>query len=70
MSNEWMIDVLTDLRKFAFQNGLMELAEQLDDTIHVAVAEVKGPTSHAVRSRDHACETGSLPRAHAAGKNL
>jgi len=40
MSQDWMIDVLLDLRKFAQKNGLGRLAEQLDDTIHVAVAEI------------------------------
>lgn len=70
MSNEWMIDVLTDLRKFAFQNGLMELAEQLDDTIHVAVSEVQGPRSHSMRAAAHASQTGSVPRTHAASDNF
>jgi len=40
MSQEWMIDVLTDLKSFARKNGLMGLAEQLDDTILVAAAEL------------------------------
>ena len=40
MSQDWMIDVLQDLRKFARKNGLEDLAEQLDDTIHIAVADI------------------------------
>lgn len=40
MSQEWMIDVLSDLRKFALANGLMGLAEQLDHSILVAAAEL------------------------------
>lgn len=40
MSQEWMIDVLTDLKKFAQTNGLMALAEQLDDSILVATSEI------------------------------
>lgn len=40
MSQDWMIDVLQDLRKFARKNGMGELAEQLDDTIHIAVEEI------------------------------
>ncbi len=40
MSQEWMIDVLTDLKQFAKSNGLIGLAEQLDDTILVAVTEM------------------------------
>ncbi|GGA23713.1 hypothetical protein GCM10011498_25770 [Amylibacter cionae] len=39
MSQEWIISVLKDLKNFANQNQLGRLAEQLDDTIHVAVAE-------------------------------
>lgn len=40
MSQEWMIQVLRDLRSFAAENGMHGLAEQLDDTIHVATSEV------------------------------
>ena len=40
MSQDWMISVLQDLRSFARQNGYPQLAEQIDDTIHVAVAEL------------------------------
>lgn len=40
MQNEWILDVLTDLRTFAHQNGLTVLAEHLDDTRLVAVAEL------------------------------
>ena len=41
MPQEWILDVLTDLRDFANRNGLMGIAEQLDDTILVAAAELK-----------------------------
>lgn len=40
MDNEWMIDVLTDLRKFAQKQAMMDLAEHLDDAILVAAAEL------------------------------
>lgn len=40
MQNEWILDVLTDLRTFARQNGLGVLAEQIDDTRLVAAAEL------------------------------
>ena len=42
MSQDWVIDVLNDLKKFAHANGLMGLAEQLDDSILVAAAELDG----------------------------
>lgn len=42
MNNEWMIDVLTDLRKFALKQAMLDLAEHLDDAIFVAAAEMRG----------------------------
>jgi hypothetical protein len=52
MQNEWILDVLTDLRTFAHQNGLGALAEHLDDTRLIAAAEL------ALKDRDsspHEC---------------
>ena len=40
MSQDWMIDVLQDLRRFSGENGLPGLAEHLDDAIFIAVAEI------------------------------
>lgn len=40
MQDEWILDVLADLRAFASQNGLGVLAEQIDDTRIVAAAEL------------------------------
>lgn len=40
MQNQWILDVLADLRAFAQLNGLERLAEQLDDTSLVATAEL------------------------------
>jgi hypothetical protein len=40
MSQEWIVDVLADLQSFARQNGMSSLAEQLDDTMMVAAAEL------------------------------
>ena len=40
MKNEWILDVLADLKTFATQNGLGLLAEHLDDTRLVAAAEL------------------------------
>ena len=41
MTNEWMIDVLTDLRKFAAKQAMLNLAEHLDDAILVAAVEIR-----------------------------
>jgi hypothetical protein len=42
MQHDWIIDVLSDLRIFADNHNLGRLAEQLDDTILMAAAEIKG----------------------------
>lgn len=40
MRSDWILDVLTDLKAFATANDLPVLAEQLDDTAIVALAEI------------------------------
>lgn len=40
MKNEWILDVLADLKLFARKNGLVALAEQLDDTTLIAATEL------------------------------
>jgi len=40
MSNDWILDVLADLKSFALRNNLSALAEQLDDTTLVAATEI------------------------------
>ena len=40
MSQEWMIDVLVDLRNFCQKNGLETLSEHLEDTIHIAAEQI------------------------------
>ncbi len=40
MQNEWILDVLADLKAFAQQNGMGVLAEQLNDTRLVAASEL------------------------------
>lgn len=48
MRSDWILDVLTDLKTFARANELMVLAEQLDDTAIVAMAEIS-----ALREKQH-----------------
>lgn len=57
MRSDWVLDVLADLRSFAHVNGLPKLAEQLDDTALIAMAEFA--------SRDER----SAPSGHAADTN-
>ena len=40
MRSDWILDVLSDLKTFATANDLPVLAEQLDDTAIVALAEI------------------------------
>ena len=40
MRSDWILDVLADLKTFVRANELVALAEQLDDTSIVAMAEI------------------------------
>lgn len=40
MTNDWIIDVLTDLQKFSATNSMGRLADRLDDTIALATHEL------------------------------
>ena len=40
MQSDWILDVLADLKTFAHAHGMPALAEQLDDTAIVAMAEI------------------------------
>lgn len=40
MTNEWILDVLADLRQYARRNRYACLAEQLDDAIVIAAGEL------------------------------
>lgn len=40
MKYDWILDVLTDLRKFANVNGMDTLAGQLEDAELIAAAEI------------------------------
>ena len=40
MKAYWVIDILKDIRQFSEKNGMLELAEQLDDAMFVAAREI------------------------------
>ncbi len=65
MHNDWILDVLADLRSFALANDLAALAEQLDDTTLVAANEIaskaKG-TGHGPRLYGDDCRAGCFDR--------
>lgn len=47
MKNDWILDVLADLRTFASSNDMGTLAEQLDNTMLVAASELVSRTGEA-----------------------
>lgn len=58
--NDWILDVLADLKAFASANGLGTLAEQLDDTTLIAAAEISSKAEKAhVRIDGELCQFGS-----------
>ncbi len=58
MGNDWIIDVLADLKSFAQKNDLPLLAVQLDETALVAQAEISQMTERApISVRGEAAET-------------
>lgn len=59
MQNDWILDVLSDLKSFAVANGMGVLAEQLDDTRLVAAAEI---ASHAREAERHRHDEQSAAR--------
>jgi len=62
MSQNWILDVLADLKSFALRNDLTALAEQLDDTIMIAATEIaskEGGASGAGHGNASGDRTGS-----------
>lgn len=60
MEGDWILDVLLDLRRFAGDNGMPALAEQLDDTLLVAGAELRAVKAQAGQTG----EDEGRPRIH------
>lgn len=56
MRSDWVLDVLADLRSFAQANDLPKLAEHLDDTAIVAMAEFASRDERSAQS-GHAGDT-------------
>lgn len=70
MANEWMLDVLADLKTFAERNGLEETERQLSETMGVVAGELMSSQGMmretARRGIDNA---GSILRQAAGGRN-
>ncbi|MCB1339757.1 MAG: hypothetical protein KDK24_01565 [Pseudooceanicola sp.] len=67
MQCDWILDVLADLKSFAKANGLVALAEQLDDTTLVAAAEIASRAGMARQANGELGQSGPDPRAVGAG---
>lgn len=68
MLHDWIIDVLTDLATYAQRNGMVALAEQLEDSKLIAARELAAARHGApARAAKDAAATGGLHRAVAGG---
>ena len=63
MKNEWMLDVLADLQRFADLNGMPRLSEELSHVAEVAREELEHPlyTIKRVPRDEGSCRTVSGP---------
>lgn len=61
MADNWILDVLADLGKFARKNNLTALAAQLDETSEVARAELMAASGTLAGD---ACRDGRFIGAH------
>ena len=70
MRSDWILDVLADLKTFALSVDLPALAEQLDDTALVALAEIAAREER-VKTQAHGtdAESGVHPGEFGAGRN-
>lgn len=62
MGNEWILDVLADLKDFAVKNDLPSLAQGLSDLSHNAVEELAGVERSALHLLER--DTGRVGRFH------
>ncbi len=46
MANEWILDVIEDLRRFADLNDMPQLSQHLDQTAEAAMRELSGDTRY------------------------
>ena len=70
MTNEWMLDVLADLRTFSVENGLTVTGKQIDLAMAVAAAEIASVKGMApAMAHQGVADAGRLHRKAAAGAN-
>jgi hypothetical protein len=62
MTKAWIIDVLTDLRRFAEGNDMPALVRQLEATKAVAASEIARQVDTPPGGRSHGAKTDRLSR--------
>jgi hypothetical protein len=62
MSQDWMIDVLTDIRQYARSNRFPGLTEILDDAIIIAAVELRERGEICSVAESNVNQTGKLHR--------
>lgn len=68
MRNDWILDVLTDLRAFAELNGMPATVDQLSDACLVVAVELENmsPETQVDQACKHEIEIGTLSGCHPA----
>lgn len=70
MGNDWILDVLADLKAFAARNDLSALADQLDHTSIIAQCEIASNSERAPALIGmNAADTGMVHRAFGCRKD-
>lgn len=70
MANDWIIDVLADLKTYATKNGMSALSRQLEDTTLIAASEIASSQEKALEAANwEVGNTGRLYRAYAERQN-
>lgn len=65
MKNDWILDVLADLRTFAHENELPSLAASIEDTSLIAAAEItSAETGVQIAPRGDVGHVGSVLRTY------
>ena len=65
MSQEWMLDLLADLRGYADKSAMTELSEHLDDALIIAAREIRSVSACSTEASAHDDFARDLPRSAA-----
>ena len=69
MQNDWILDVLADLKSFAAANDMTTLAEQLDDATLIAAAEIASQAEKARGRFENSAARGTELHSGGAGRH-